>query len=129
MAANDNTKTAAYENYPNNPLARKSAPLALAGGVTLPMTVETGGFDELGLEVRMTGAVNGDLIVNVFPIASDGTVSAVSMTPISSTGPTFSAPNVYFFGTYDVSTQTRVVVSVKNNSASPQNGIVDMQLS
>jgi hypothetical protein len=128
MATNDATKTAAYENYPNNALGRRSAPLAIASGVTLPMPVETGGFNEMGLEVRMSGAADADMAVNVYPVASDGQTGGVPLTPVSSTGPKFSTPNVFYFGTYDVSTQTRVVVSVKNNGAGAGNGIVDIQL-
>jgi hypothetical protein len=128
MATNDATKTAAYENYPNNPLGSRSAPLAIAGGVTLPMTIETGGYNELTLEVLMTGAADGDLVVNVFPISSLGTVSGVSIAPVSSTGPKFTTPNVYYTGLYDVSGHGRVQVSVKNNGSGAGNGVVDANL-
>jgi len=129
MASNDNTKTAAYENYPANRLGggSKSAQ-SIATGASNTSPVETGGFDELGVEVRMTGAANGDLAVTVFPVDSTGAVSGVALAPISSTGPTFASPNVYFFGTYDISTQGRVVVSVKNNNAATQTAQIDYTL-
>jgi hypothetical protein len=129
MATNDNTKTAAYENYPNNPLSRMSTPLAIAGGVTLPMVIETGGFNELNLEVYMTGAADGDLIVSVFPISSTGVVGGISLTPVSSSGPKYVAPNVSYIGLYDVTGHGRVQVTVKNNGGGAGNGVVDANLS
>lgn len=129
MATNDNTKTAAYENYPNNPLGRKSAPLAIAPTVVLPMQVETGGYEEMALEVTMTGAADADLIVAVNPINSAGVVSGVALVPTTSSGPKFVAPNVYYSGMYDVSGHGRVQVTVKNNGAGAGNGVTDVTLS
>lgn len=119
-------KTAAYENYPSNPLARNTKAVAsLATASTVSYPVETGGFEELGVEAKMSGAANGDLTISVFPVFSDGTTSAVALAPISSTGPTFSTPNVYFFGQYDVSTHGRVVIAFRNNNAGTQSGTLD----
>ena len=128
MAANDNTKTAAYENYPNAPLARSSKPLSIATGASQTIPVDAGSYDEMGIEAKMTGTAAGDLAVSVFPVMSDGTVSAVALNPISSTGPTVSAPNVYYYANYDISSHTRVVISVKNNNAATQTGTIDYQL-
>jgi hypothetical protein len=129
MATNDNTKTAAYENYPNNPLTQRSAPIAIASGVTQTYPIECSGSEELSLEAMQTGTAAGDMVVSVFPVLSNGQQAAVALAPISFTGPTVGAPNVYYYARYDVSGQGRVAITVKNNNAAPANGTLDVKLS
>lgn len=122
MATNDNTKTAAYENYPNNPLM--SGVKSFAGATTgTPNStpVEVMGANELSVEAKLaTAAAAGDLGVAVYDVFSDGTVSTVAIAPIRSTGPSLSGGTSYFTAQYDVTGHTRVVITCINNNAAPQ---------
>lgn len=122
MAANDNTKTAAYENYPNNPLMSASKSFAGATTGTQQSTpVEVMGADELTVEAKLaTATAAGDLAVSVYGLFSDGSVAPVALVPIRSTGPTLSGGVSYYTAQYDVSGHTRVSVVCVNNNAAPQ---------
>jgi hypothetical protein len=98
----------------------KAVNQSLATGASYTQDVNVGGWDDLSIAAIMTGAANGDLVVSVFPIFPDGTVGAVSITPLQSTGPTYAAPNVQYTGNYDVSGYQKVRISVKNNNAATQ---------
>lgn len=115
MATNDNTKTAAYENYPNNPLTFANLSQSVLGTVTVVRTVESGFADKLILDVVMTTDAAADLAVAVWPIGPDGVAINAPLTAAPVSGPTLNAGKVYFTGEYDVTTQERVQVRITNN--------------
>jgi hypothetical protein len=125
MAANDNTKTAAYENYPQNLLTRGSlAPASVTNGTFIQSTVQTSDFDELTVEARLTtGAADADMKVEVFPVDSFGNVLIAAQPPTQSVGPKYDATSAAttFWGVFDVSGQQAVAVRITNLAATPKN--------
>jgi hypothetical protein len=125
MAANDNTKTAAYENYPANSLTRGSlAPAAVTNGTYIQSTVNTSDFDELTVEARLTaGAADTDMKVEVFPVDSFGNVLIDAQPATQSAGPKYDATSAAtsYWGVYEVSGQQAVAVRITNNAATSKN--------
>jgi hypothetical protein len=127
MAANDTTKTAAYENYPQNLLSRGSSPQAgvpVTTGTYVAQRVNTQDFNELLVEADLIGgAADGDLTVVVFPVDMWGVVMPVALTPINSTGPKFNAAGsgVFYQAIFDVSGQNAVEIRATNNNAATKN--------
>jgi hypothetical protein len=125
MAANDNTKTAAYENYPANSLTRGSAPAAsVNNGTYIQVQVNTADFDELTIEARLTvGAADADLKVEVFPVDSLGNVMIAAQPPVQSVGPKFDATSAAttYWGVFDVSGQQAVAIRLTNGAATAKN--------
>src|SRR5262245_44811426 len=128
MAANDNTKTAAYENYPQNLLTKGSSPSAGVGPVTsgpyVATQLSTADFNELNLEVDLIGgAADADLAVVVYPIDAWGNVMPVALPPQSSVGPKYVAASsgVFYQAIYDVSGQNSVQLRFTNNNAAAKN--------
>lgn len=124
MATNDNTKTAAYENYPANSLTRGSlAPASVTNGTFIQSTVQTADFDELTIEARLTaGAADADMKVEVFPVDSLGNVLLAPQPPTQSVGPKFDGTTATtYWGIFDVSGQQAVAVRITNNAATPKN--------
>lgn len=115
MAANDNTKTAAYENYPNNPLTQASSTQNVPGTVTVVRTIECSWMDRLILEAVLTSDGAADLAVAVWPIGADGQPVNNPIAPNPSSGPTLVGGKVYFSGEYDITAQDRVQVRITNN--------------
>ena len=95
---------------------------SLATGASYIADVDTVGDNELSVTAEMTGAANGDLTVSVIPFKGDNVtpMTGVTLTPISSNGPTFASPNVSFNGLYDVSGYPKVRIAIKNNNAGTQ---------
>jgi len=122
MSTNDNTKTAAYENYPNNPLTQSGlSQTGVIAGTTPARIIETMWADKLIVDANLTGDAAGDLAVAVWPCANDGTPLNAPLAAVSSSGPTLIVGKVYFVGEYDVSAQDRVQVRCTNNDAAAQN--------
>jgi len=128
MAANDNTKTAAYENYPQNLLTKGSSPQAGVGPITtgtyVATQISTADFNELNLEADLIGgAADGDLTVAVFPIDAWGNVMPVPLNSINATGPKYNGPasGVFYQGIFDVSGQNAVQIRFTNNNAAAKN--------
>jgi hypothetical protein len=125
MAANDNTKTAAYENYPANSLTRGSlAPASVTNGTYIQSTVNTADFDELTIEARLTtGAADTDMKVEVYPVDSAGNVLIAVQPPVQSVGPKYDSTSAAttYWGVFDVSGQQAVAVRITNNAATPKN--------
>jgi hypothetical protein len=79
------------------------------------------GEDELTIEVDMTGAVAGDVILTVEPYSADGTtVLPMSLPAVNAPAAVFATGHVYAVASYDVSGQDIVRVGIKNNNASTQ---------
>jgi len=116
MATNDNTKTAAYENYPNNPLTQVNGTQSLLGGGTIMVrTAECSWMDKMMLEAVMVTDGAADLAVAVWPVAADGTPINNPLVPLPTSGPTLVGGSVYFTGEYDVTAQDRVQIRITNN--------------
>lgn len=83
--------------------------------------IHCGGDSELTVEVDMTGAATGDLIITCEPYAVGNTsVMPISLPPLNTVGPTLSGGHVYFVATFDVSGEDAVRVGIKNNNAGAQ---------
>src|SRR5262252_8712049 len=125
MAANDNTKTAAYENYPANRLTGGSLPsTSVTNGTYISQQISTADFDELTIEARMaSGAADADMKVEVFPVDSAGITYVLALPPTQSAGPKYDASSsaVTYWGVFDVSGQNKVEVRITNNAATPKN--------
>jgi hypothetical protein len=115
VSANDNTKTAAYENYPNNPLTQASLSQLALGTTTVVRTLECNWMDKLVLEAVMTTDAAADMAVAVWPVGADGVSINNPLTASPTSGPTLVGGKVYFTGEYDVTAQDRVQVRVTNN--------------
>jgi hypothetical protein len=127
--ANDDTKTAAYENYPANGLTRGNSP---SGGTTITAgtfaqnIAEVGEALRLDVEVTMLGTTTPtDLSVEVYPVdqfgnAVGGGSAPFKLTQVQGAGPAASGGNLAYWATFDVSGQDRVSIRIDNNSAGPK---------
>lgn len=92
------------------------------GGGTVDFFIETSGMSTLILEVDMSGAIAGDLGVQVNPVSEQGDeILPIAQPSVQSVGPTFSGGRVYFWASWDVQAQNRVRVRITNNNAGAQN--------
>jgi hypothetical protein len=117
------TRTAAYENYEGDLLNRfhvDNQSISGTGG-THTFNIEVGGNASLVLEVDLVGSADGDLVVQVNPVAEDGQVYPLIQPPVQFIGPTHNAGIVYYWALFDVSAQQRVQVKITNNNAGAQN--------
>jgi hypothetical protein len=79
------------------------------------------GDQTLVVEVDMTGAASGDLVVQIIPFEADAaTIMGVAIAPATSTGPTLVTGHVYYIGQFDVTAYDKVRFRITNNNAATQ---------
>lgn len=94
---------------------------AIGSGANNDSDIYTGGFDELTVEVDMTGAATGDLVATVLPFEGDNlTVMPIPLTAVRTVGPTLNAGHVYALIQYDVSGIDRVRFRINNANVGAQ---------
>jgi len=102
----------------------KGAQSAVAIGASAFVTqdIVVNGDNELSVGVQMTGAATTDLAVTIIPFKSDGVtpMTAITIPPTYSNGPTMGTGVVEFTATYDISGYTKVRVSTQNKNAGAQ---------
>jgi hypothetical protein len=99
----------------------KNIPIA-AGQTLVSKDVDTAGENEMAVMYEMTGGASADLTVQVQPFKTDGVtpLANVTLTPISSNGPTFGGGVVQYQAVYDVSAYAKVRITAKNSNAGAQ---------
>jgi hypothetical protein len=94
---------------------------SLAAGASYNADVEVDSATWLVVQADMNGAVAGDMAVTVTPYEADNvTLSGVTLTAVTTTGPTFAGGKNTYYGKFDVTGLRRVRASVKNNNAGTQ---------
>jgi hypothetical protein len=111
-----------YNATVGTPLTRATvAGQAIANGANFDQDVMCVGDSSLIVEVDMTGAANGDVVLTVLPFEADNvTVMPITLTPVSAVGPTLAGGHVYYYAQFDVTGLEKVRVRLNNANAAPQ---------
>lgn len=76
------------------------------------------GDSRLTVEVDMTGAASGDLVVQIIPFEADAvTLLGIALSPVRSVGPTFAGGRVTYTADFDVSGFDKVRFRMTNSTA------------